>query len=102
MSQYVSQNQGGQAMNHGAGGQHQSYASMNMSSGGQMGAGGGYMDQSHGGGGPGGASSVSNSGSQFKRYTLLDLFDEQYGHLQRNDILNGQKMDEKRQIGMGG
>jgi hypothetical protein len=38
----------------------------------------------------GGASNSQQlNSSKFKRYSLLDLFDEQYGLLQRNDILDG-------------
>lgn len=67
---------------------------------GQLGSNPGYM---HGHPSAGASSSsISNSGNKFKRFTLQDFFDEQYGLMQRNDILNEQKMDEKRQIGMGG
>ena len=36
-----------------------------------------------------GSNSQQLNSSKFKRYSLLDLFDEQYGLLQRNDILDG-------------
>ena len=50
--------------------------------------------------GSSGNSSISSGSNTFKRFSLVDLFDEQYGHLARNDILNEQRMDEKRQIGL--
>lgn len=68
---------------------------MSMMSG-QLGQNVGYMH------GVSSSNSMSNSGNIFKRFSIQDLFDEQYGHLQRNDILNEQKLDEKRQIGIGG
>ncbi len=36
-----------------------------------------------------GSNSQQLNSSKFKRYSLQDLFDEQYGLLQRNDILDG-------------
>jgi hypothetical protein len=32
-----------------------------------------------------------SSQSKFKRYSLLDLFDEEYGHLLRNELIDNQK-----------
>lgn len=46
-----------------------------------------------------GPSSSSGNANQFKRYSLVDLFDEQYGHLQRNELIDNQKNEEKK-IGM--
>lgn len=37
----------------------------------------------------------SSSTCKFKRYSLLDLFDEQYGHLQRNEMLDNQEQQER-------
>ena len=34
-------------------------------------------------------SSASGNANIFKRYSVIDLFDEQYGHLQRNDLIEG-------------
>lgn len=37
----------------------------------------------------------SSSTCKFKRYNLLDLFDEQYGHLQRNEMLDNQEQQQR-------
>lgn len=39
----------------------------------------------------------SNNKGMFKRYSILDLFDEQYGHLQRNEILEHEKQINQNQ-----
>ena len=44
----------------------------------------------------GGGVGNGQPGSKFKRYNINDLFDEQYGHLQRNEILEDQKQEERQ------
>lgn len=60
-----------------------------------------YVNMNPGGNGQsnygmGSSQAPSNSGSsKIKRYNLLDLFDDQYGHLQRNELLEVQKQKER-------
>ena len=42
---------------------------------------------------------LGSNQSKFKRYSLIDLFDEEYGHLQRNELVDNQK-NEERALGM--
>lgn len=58
-----------------------------MASGGNFGI-GGHM---------GASAPQSSSSSQFKRYNLVDVFDDQYGHVQRNELLEKQKKDGRDQ-----
>lgn len=56
----------------------------------------GFYGNTHMGQGMTGVSvTSSSSGSKFKRYSLADLFDEQYGHLQRNELIENQKQEER-------
>ena len=45
---------------------------------------------------PGGSAAQASAGGKFRRYNLSDIFDEQFGLLQRNDILEGQKLEDKK------
>ena len=59
----------------------------------------GAMLGNSGFGGGGSAGSFSSAG-KFKRYSMMDLFDEQYGHLKRNELLEALKQEKEKQMGL--